>query len=87
MEKMIRVDEMKVQIRDLTKDSNQHLRDLAKASTQYLRDLVKILNSTGDVTVSFFNELDTGKELCSGPLFHFLMIFPQRRETMLVAST
>jgi hypothetical protein len=24
------------------------------------------LDLTGEVTVSFFNELDTGKELCSG---------------------
>jgi hypothetical protein len=37
------------------------------------------------VTVSFFNELDTGKELCSRPLFHFLTSFPQRRKTMLVS--
>jgi hypothetical protein len=36
------------------------------------------------VIVSFFNELDTGKELCSRPLFHFLTSLPQRRETMLV---
>ena len=36
------------------------------------------------MTVSFFNELDTGKELCSDPLFHFLMRLLQRRETMLV---
>jgi hypothetical protein len=40
--KRIRVDEMKVQIRDLTKES------------------------TREVTVSFFNDLDTRKELCSG---------------------
>jgi hypothetical protein len=38
------------------------------------------------VTISFFNELDTGKELFSRPLFHFLTSLPQRRETMLVAS-
>jgi hypothetical protein len=38
------------------------------------------------VNISFFNELDIEKELCSGPLFHFLMSFPQRRETMLVTS-
>jgi hypothetical protein len=38
------------------------------------------------VTVSLFNELDIGKELCSGPLFHFLTSLPQRRETILVAA-
>ena len=38
------------------------------------------------MTVSFFNKLDTGKELCSGPLFHFLTSLPQRRETALVTS-
>jgi hypothetical protein len=27
------------------------------------------------VTISFFNDLDIGKELCSGPLFHFLRAF------------
>jgi hypothetical protein len=37
-------------------------------------------------SVSFFNDLDIGKELCSRPLFHFLMSLPQRRETMLVTS-
>jgi hypothetical protein len=30
---MIQVDEMKVQIRDLTKDSTRHLRGIAKDST------------------------------------------------------
>jgi hypothetical protein len=36
------------------------------------------------VTVSFFNELDKGKELFLGPRFHFLMSLPHRKETMLV---
>jgi hypothetical protein len=27
-----------------------------------------------EVTISIFNDLDRGKELCLGPLFHFLMI-------------
>ena len=44
------------------------------------------LNLKGEVIVSFFNELDTGKELCSRSLFHFLTSLPQRRETMLVTS-
>jgi hypothetical protein len=30
---MIKVDEMKIQIRDLTKDLTRHLRDLAKESS------------------------------------------------------
>jgi hypothetical protein len=38
------------------------------------------------VTVSFFNDLDTGKELCSDLLFHFLTSFPQRRKIVLVTS-
>ena len=45
------------------------------------------LNLKGEVIVSFFNELDTGKELCSRPLFHFLTSLPQRRETMLVVAS
>jgi hypothetical protein len=47
----------------------------------------KRLDLTGEVTVSFFNELDTGKELCSRPLFHFLTSFPQRRETILIVAS
>jgi hypothetical protein len=35
---------------------------------------------------SFFNELDTGEGLCSGPLFHFLMSFPQRSKNILKTS-
>jgi hypothetical protein len=38
------------------------------------------------VTISFFNQFDIRKKLCSRPLFHFLTSLPQRRETMLVAS-
>jgi hypothetical protein len=38
------------------------------------------------IAVLFFNELATGKELCSKPLFHFLTSLPQRRETMLMTS-
>jgi hypothetical protein len=51
------------------------------------------LNLTGEATVSFFNELDTGKRTMlrvpgSIPrlLFHFLTSLPQRRKTMLVTS-
>jgi hypothetical protein len=41
------------------------------------RDLAKDSDLTGEVTVSFFNELDTGKELCSrlwveSPDFYFI---------------
>jgi hypothetical protein len=47
------------------------------------------LDLTGEVTVSFFNELDTGKELCSRlwvqSLFHFLRAC-YREKTMLKTS-
>ena len=36
-----------------------------KDSTRHLRDLDERLDLMGEVIVSFFNELDTRKELCS----------------------
>jgi hypothetical protein len=76
--KRIRVDEMKVQI-NLRKRPNERLDSTSTRSSEKL-------NLKGEVIVSFFNELDTGKELCSRPLFHFLTSFPQRRKTMLIGS-
>jgi len=48
-----------------------HFRDLGKIRLGFYEILIKDSSWKGGV-VSFFNEVDIGKELSSKPLFHFL---------------
>ena len=61
---IIQVDEMKVQVPDFTENLTQLERDLFHFLTSLTQEKNHALT-----TVSFFNELDIGKEPCSkGPI-------------------
>ena len=57
---VIQVNEMKVQVPDFTENLTQFERDLF----HFLTSLTQKRNYARE-TVSFFNELDTGREQCS----------------------